>query len=309
MIVKVKAFKSPQFGNLLEYMTNEKKRLFDEKGKSFAITHNMKGNSIDKWVLQFKENEQYRNVTRKDSTYLSHEILSWHKDDAKDLTLEKMEQMAREYIQMRNPNGMYVAVPHYDKDHYHIHIAASGVEYRTGKALRMSRTEFGQLKKDIQEYQIKKFPELSKSIVEHGKKEKGKMSEKEYQMKQRSGRETQKEQLIGMLKTWYKKADSKEDFFDMLRNSGLKTYEREGKVSGVIFGENKHRFKGLGYEQKFLDRLDRSTNRQTELREMRGIDKEDVKEMQQDKSRDEELEEIRNNENENEKTEELDFDE
>jgi len=297
MIVKVKAFKSPQFGNLLAYMTNEKKRLFDEKGESFAITHNMKGNNIDKWVLQFKENEQFRNVTRKDSTYLSHEILSWHKDDAKDLTLEKMEQMAREYIQMRNPNGMYVAVPHYDKDHYHIHIAASGVEYRTGKALRLSKTEFGQLKKDIQNYQLQKFPELSKSVVEHGKYEKGKLSEKEFQLKQRTGRETQKEQLIGMLKTCYKKADSKEDFFDMLKKSGLKTYERGGKVSGVIFGETKHRFKGLGYEQKFLDRLDKSANRSRELSEMRGK-KDDSKEMKQDKSRDEELEEIRNNEGE-----------
>jgi len=297
MIVKVKAFKSPQFGRLLEYMTNEKKRLFDEKGKSFAITHNMKGHTIDKWVMQFKENELFRNVTRKDSAYLTHEILSWHKDDAKDITLEKMEQMTREYISKRNPNGMYVAVPHFDKDHYHIHICASGLEYRTGKALRMSRTEFGQLKKDIQEYQLKKFPELSKSVVEHGKKDKARLSEKEYQMKQRTGRETQKEQLIGILKTCYKKADSKEDFYNKLKDCGLKTYERGGKVSGVIMGETKHRFKGLGYEQKNIDRLDRSANRGRELREVRGEEKEDTKNKEQGKSRDEELQEIRDNNN------------
>ena len=124
------------------------------------------------------------------------------------------------------------------------------------------------------------------------------MGVQEFQLKQRTGRETQKELLTGMVKTCYKKADSKEDFFDMLKNSGLKTYERGGKVSGVVFEGSKHRFKGRGYEQKFIDRLDKSANRQSELREMRGNDKEETKEMKQDKSRDEELKEIRNSDNE-----------
>jgi hypothetical protein len=222
------------------------------------------------------------------------------------MTLDKMEQMATEYIKERNPNGMYVAVPHFDKDHYHIHICASGVEYHTGKALRLSKTEFGQLKKDIQNYQQQKFPELSRSVVEHGKKDKTRLSEKEYQTKLRTRRETEREQLTGMLKTYYKKANSKEDFFKMLEQNGLKTYERGGRISGVIFGETKHRFKGLGYEQKHIDRLDKSANRGKELREMRGEEKEDVKNMDQGKSRDEELQEIRNNNNE--KSEDVEID-
>jgi hypothetical protein len=179
------------------------------------------------------------------------------------------------------------------------------VEYKTGKSLRLSKTEFGQLKKDIQEYQIKKFPELSKSVVEHGKKEKGKMSEKEYQMKQRTGRETQKELLTGMLKTCYKKADSKEDFFDMLKNSGIRTYERGGKVSGVIFGESKHRFKSLGYEQKHIDRLDKSIDRGKELREMRGNDRDETKQQKQNNSRVDELNEIRQQDQSNSMDDEL----
>jgi len=250
MIIKYKSFKKPQFGNLLKYMTDEKKRLFDGKGGSFAITHNLKGLSIDIWEKQFLDNDKFRNVSRKDSIYLSHEILSWHKDDAKELTLEKMQEIAYEYIQQRNPNGMYVAIPHFDKDHYHIHICASGIEYRTGKALRLSKADFGNLKKDIQNYQLEKFPELSKSVVEHGKKGKGRMTEKEFQMKRRAGKETQKELLTGMLKTCYKKAESKEDFYNKLKECGLKIYERGGKVTGVIIDDIKHRFKGLGYEQK-----------------------------------------------------------
>jgi len=78
----------------------------------------------------------------------------------------------------------------------------------------------------------------------------------------------------------------------------LKIYERGGKVTGVIIDDIKHRFKGLGYEQKSLDRLDRSVNPGKELNEIRGTNKEDTKEMKQDKSRDEELQEFRNNEQE-----------
>ena len=108
-----------------------------------------------------------------------------------------------------------------------------------------------------------------------------------------------------MLKTCYKKAESKEDFYNKLQECGLKTYERGGKVTGVIMEDTKHRFKGLGYEAKQLDRLDKSADRQNELREMRGNDKEESKEMKQDKSRDEELKELRDMDNDNEKSEEL----
>ena len=48
---------------------------------------------------------------------------------------------------------MYVAVPHFDKDHYHVHICASGVEYRTGKTMRLSKAEMQKMKKNIQKYQ------------------------------------------------------------------------------------------------------------------------------------------------------------
>lgn len=60
MIVKVKSFKRPSFKKLLEYMLHDNARLFDEKDKSFVLTHNLKGDDIEKWVNQFKENETHR---------------------------------------------------------------------------------------------------------------------------------------------------------------------------------------------------------------------------------------------------------
>jgi len=251
-------------------MINDKDRLYDKEGRSFAITHNLKGDSITVWVKQFQANEQKRQRKRSDSVYLTHEILSWHRDDAKNITLAKMEAMAREYIRQRNPKGLFVAVPHFDKEHYHIHICASGVD-KTGKSLRLPKLELQKLKKEIQQYQIDKFPELSKSIVNHGKtKDKNQeagdiKNEKEFQFKLRTGRDTEKELIIGMLKTCYKMAISKEDFFLKLKECGLETYERSEKIAGIKKGNMKFRFNRLGFTEQRIEDLNKSFNRVKEL--------------------------------------------
>ncbi len=252
MIVKIKTRKKPSFRQLLDYMLNDKDRLYDKQGRSFVITHNLKGKSIDQWERQFKDNEQYRKYHRKGNVMLYHEILSWHREDAKDITLDKLEEMAREYISLRNPNGMYVAVPHFDKEHYHIHICTGALEYHSGNTLRMSREEFARLKKDIQKYQQEKYPELGKSIVKHGKKEKAKLTEKEYQLKRRTGRQTHKEELAAILEGCYEKAASTKDFFEKVKDAGLKTYERGGEITGVIYKGQKFRLKRVGFGKDTL---------------------------------------------------------
>ncbi len=269
MIVKVKTYKRPNYKKLLEYITNDKDRLVDKEGNTFMLTHNLKGRNIESWEKQFKKNETYRKHKRKDSVILTHEILSWHKEDAKHISIEKMEAMAREYIQRRNPKGIYVIAPHFDKNHYHIHICASGLEYHTGKAMRMSKGEFRKLKKDIQEYQQKHYPELSKSVVEHWKKEKAVTSDKEYQFKLRTGRQSEKEQVIGMLKTCYKASNSIEDFYNKLKECGIETYNRSGKTTGIIFGKHKFRFNRLGYTEERIQDLNKTKTRANELNRVR----------------------------------------
>lgn len=250
-------------------MLNDKDRLFDKEGRSITITHNLKGSSIDEWTKQYKANEEFRLRKRKDSVKITHEILAWHKDDAKHITLAKMEAMAREYIKQRNPRGIYLAVPHFDKEHYHIHILASGIEYKTGKSLRLSKTDLHKLKKEIQQYQVEKFPELSKSVVEHGKKEKSFTSDNEYQVKLRTGRETEKGKLLEILKTCYKKADSKEAFYELLNECGLKTYERGGEISGVVFKNYKFRFKRVGFSKERFEELNKTMKRNNEIEKSR----------------------------------------
>jgi len=67
MIIKIKTHKRPSFKALINYMIHDKDRLFDEKGKSFLLTHNVKGKNMDSWVRQFEKNETFRLRKRSDS--------------------------------------------------------------------------------------------------------------------------------------------------------------------------------------------------------------------------------------------------
>lgn len=272
MIIKIKSRKKPSYHQLLEYILHDKDRLFNRNKESFCITHNMTGNSIDEWVEQFKTNENFRKVKRNDSIYLYHEVLSWHRDDAKEITLDKLEDMTREYLSLRNPNGMFVAAPHFDKQHYHIHIAASGIEYRTGKSLRLEKKALQELKHKIQQYQIEKYPELSKSIVNHSKsvkKVRALQSDKEFQMKIRMGRATKQEELQRILESSYKKAKYPDDFLKLLKGYGIEPYTRGGKISGINWNGKRYRLKRLGFSVEQLLKINIYVQRKNELNKVR----------------------------------------
>jgi hypothetical protein len=265
MIVKVKSHKRPSFRTLLNYMVNNKDRLFDTSGNSLLVTHNLRGNEIESWVKQFRRNEEFRLRRRIDSVYCTHEILSWHRDDSSNITTAKLEKIARTYMKMRNPSGMYIAVPHFDRDHYHLHICASGIEYRTGKSMRLSKQAFAKLKVDIQEYQLEHYPEFSRSRVNHGKS----ADRKAKQDKAINSREKDKQKVQAILKTCYKKANSLETFSQLLTECGAEIYYRAGKMTGVVYRERKYRFLKLGFEESRFNELNNITLRQNGLRKIR----------------------------------------
>lgn len=247
MIVKIKSWKRPQFRKLLDYMIYDKDRLTGKDGRGFLLVHNLKGKTINGWVQQLEENEKFRLHKRKNSVYITHEILSWHKDDAPQITPEKLEAMTREYMRLRG-SGAFVAVPHYDKEHYHVHILASGIEYRTGKAMRLSRAELATLKKNIQQYQVERFPELVHSVVQHGRKQKTLISEKEYQMQSRTGKTTKREEVRVIVQSCYEQSSSQDDFYARLEACKLSIYWRGGKIYGVVSAGRRYRFKKWGIE-------------------------------------------------------------
>lgn len=250
-------------------MMNDRDRVVDHNNKTFVITHNLKGKTIPDWVKQYQQNEFLRMYRRKDSVRLTHEIISWNRKDAMNITIQKLESMAQEYIQHRNPKGVYVIVPHFDKDHYHLHACASGVEYQTGKSLRLSKADLLKLKKEFQEYQKEKFPELTNSIENHGANHRSKTSDKEYQLKLRTGRETTREQILSHLLKCQKQSHSAEQFLNLLRKHNLNTYERSGRMTGIVHNGVKFRFCRLGLPESFFKDMERTGIRKKNLSNVR----------------------------------------
>jgi len=269
MIVKIKSFKKPEFKRLLEYILNDENRLYNHDNKSFLITHNLKGRTLNKFVDQYQLNEKFRLRRRTDSVILTHEIISFHKDDSEKITVEKLEAIARQYINLRNPKGIFLAVPHFDKEHYHIHICTSGVEYRIGKSLRMSKAGFQKLKKDIQNYQIERYPELSQSLVAYSEQGIAKKSDKEYQLRRRSGRATKKEKLLELIEKSMNKSRNQDDFQSILQESGIELYKRRGKPTGIVFENLKFRFSKLGFDAERIEKLGISALRESEISDVR----------------------------------------
>ncbi len=267
MIIKIKPYKRPDFLRLMNYMTAEEEKLLNEAGQTFTIKHNLKGKNIEDYVTHYKKNEGFRLHKRKNQNYLTHEIISFHKEET--VTLEQLEELTQQYIAERNPNGIFFAVPHFDK-HPHVHICVSSIEYRSGKSLRMSKGQFQNLKKNIQQYQQDKYPELSKSIVEHGRNKGSKVTDKEFQLKLRTGRQTDKEKIFGILQTSYSNALSKSLFFENLSANDVSTYSRNGRLTGVVYKRRKFRFSRLGFDLEKLNALDKSQNRLKEIRDTRG---------------------------------------
>lgn len=141
--------------------------------ESRIMTHNLKGGNIEEWVREFKDNESNRARRRKNSTILTHEILSWHPKDTPKLSLATIENLTREYMLKRNPHGLYVGAIHQAKDHFHVHLCVSGVEAKSGKAMRMSKGEMNRLKRFMEGVQKERYPELAYSRVGHGRRRQG----------------------------------------------------------------------------------------------------------------------------------------
>ncbi len=250
MIYKILSRHSASYSNLISYILNEEKVL-DERN---IITHNLKSNDIKEWTKEFIVNESFRERERKDQVYFYHELLSFSKFDKEQITIEKVRDIANKYMDERGRNGMYLGAIHQDRDHIHVHFCVSGLAFRTGKAFRLSKQDLQRTKINIQEYHKAKYPELSKSICEHGK---GKeyVTDREYYAQQRNDRTLFKEQIRQTVLNCYTQSKTQQEFLDLLQKENLHHYERDGKAQGIVYEDMKFRFSRLGIEKEDLHRL------------------------------------------------------
>jgi len=114
--------------------------------------------------------------------------------------------------------------------------------------LNCASREFAEILLPVLGYQIKKYPQLSDSIVLHGQKKQGKKQEHT--------------QIIQQL---FEKSNSTSQFIRHLREHNIECYYRNNILSGVLIGSRKHRFKKLGINLELLFLKDTIHGRYKEL--------------------------------------------
>lgn len=263
MIIKSKSRQRGSWRQLLSYMEQGS----DER--SILITHNVRSNDTAHQEEEFREAEQFRSHRRKGSVVLYHEIISFHDLDNKVVTAEKLEDMVLQYIYLRAERGLVVARSHQDRDHIHVHLCISGVQYATGKSMRMSRSQFTAIKRTMQGYQQENYPEIKHSIADHGRRARQVRSEREYMMKQRTGERSKREILSEELRALFARSSSLEGFKRSLNEQGMELYLRNGRPQGVRVEGVKYRLSSIGITKDEIERTSRAPKRMREIQRIR----------------------------------------
>lgn len=274
MIIKSKSRHRGTWRQLLNYMEQGS----DER--SMLITHNVRGNTVEEWVEEFREAEAGRVNERKGSVVLYHELVSFHDEDSQAITRETLDNLALQYINLRAEKGLVVAMSHHDRDHVHVHFCISGVEHSTGKSMRMSQSHFTAVKRSMQTYQQQRYPELVNSIADHGRKARAVRNDQEYLMKQRTGRPSKREDLSAQLRSLFDQSRSLERFSGKLKEKGMELYLRNGRPQGVLADGVKYRLSTLGITKEEVERAGKAPSRLQEMQRIREqfIEREEVRE-------------------------------
>ena len=159
--------------DLINYIFDGRKPLCDPEGKPLYFKRNIRSYDKDRWKKQFNELERNRqSFYANKSVVCYHEVMSFHPESTKHLNRTIIKDLVNKYIELRGNDQMVVGGTHFEATgkNWHTHLIFSGIKVSDGKSARISQARFESIKKQLQEYQVKMYPELSDSVVEHGKK-------------------------------------------------------------------------------------------------------------------------------------------
>ena len=221
---------------------------------------------------QFIQNQKYA-AYRTNGVVMYHEILSLSVHDNKLVTEEMLLDMGRKYLEMRAPKAMAFGRTHFDRNNPHLHLMISGNEVESRKKAWVYKGEFKKIKRELEVYQRKQYPELGMSHVQHGVKsteikpqkpaiqEKGRGERERSRRHRKTGNQpSEKERIAQAVRICWQQGglDGLEAFKTRLERFGLEIYER-GKTVGVIdmATGRKHRLKTLGLQDEYQTVVER----------------------------------------------------
>jgi hypothetical protein len=197
------------------------KDLFRGPDRPLVIRHLLKSRTMEGMIKEFIENEKFRLVKRKNRTLLHHSIISFSPDDRRYITEPMLRDIAKKYIELRCPTSLVLGSVHWEA-HIHLHLVLSGCKIN-GRSNRVSKREHANISIALQDYQLSKYPELSASVVAHGKTVQ-KISKEALLETFKRSHQTKKIELQSVLETELKAACSRDDFYERLSRLGHQVY-------------------------------------------------------------------------------------
>ncbi len=254
MMVKSMSRKTVSFKQLLDYINKPSAR-----GEN-AIFHNLATNVDRTGTLanEFWENFRYC-PTRKNGVVLYHEILSFSKEDGDAVTPAILEDLGRKYLYMRASGALAYAKPHFETGNPHLHILISSNEIQSTKKLRVSKGSFRHIKRELEQYQLERYPFLTHSLCQHSKeevKEKKKAVQRTPQEQEHIRRvgkgQNRKNEVAQMVDGLLSECYSQAEFVKALEKAGFRFYQR-GNTPGIqeTATGKKYRLKTLGLLQEY----------------------------------------------------------
>ena len=248
MIIKSMTRKEPSFDTLLKYLHRGR---IDARFQFYHNLYSRKNESIER---EFLENAVHLRK-RQGGVYLYHEILSITKSTRISEFRQKeiLQEIAQQYVLSRSHRSLVYGVLHDEhRGHLHYHLMISGNEVGSPERTRISRGAFAEIKKQLEDWVLERFPELEQTRIMDKAASGEKLSRAGGELKRRTGKMPERDDLKERLKTIFQMAWDKADFFRLLAAKQVKIYVR-GESIGFedLKTGRKHQLKTLGLEAEF----------------------------------------------------------
>jgi len=266
VIIKLIPIKTKtRLSSVIQYIATDKGRIEDHKVQ--GVFHNVKSRELTDIQNEFEHNYNEYASKRSNGNMALHGIISLHPNESEKVDLETMDDITSTLLENAYPHALGFGTHHLSENHRHSHFIVSANDLMSKTSTRLSRQRLFEVHKGMIEYVKGKHPEIKVSIdiSQWGRKLN---NEKDYYMKKRnSDLILQKEALREKINEFLTYSRSSKEFYALLEFEGIKTYSRNDKVQGILFGENdqKIRLSRLGVEQEFLDLKDKLNERLEEI--------------------------------------------
>lgn len=262
MIIKSMSRKAPTFGQLADYIARGSNA---QTGAAFV--HNLYASGQDRAevVGQFLDNYRYL-PERKGGNALYHELVAL--EPQPHMTSGEIEaalhDLAEQYCQQRAPHQLAWGRVHHDTDFPHIHLMISANAVRSDRRVRMDRSYFANVQRDLERWQAEHLPELKGQPVYNRQTEKETPQQpiQEGEMVRRTKSPSRKQEVFETVRESLSNARNRSQAEKTLRMAGFELYQR-GQNWGVVDlnSGRRYRLQTLGLQLSFDRLIARDHNR------------------------------------------------